>query len=40
MPRMGFEPTIPVFEWEKAIHALVSAATMIGLVLFNNCKVK
>jgi hypothetical protein len=22
MPRVGFEPAIPVFEWEKAVHAL------------------
>jgi hypothetical protein len=30
MPRLGFEPTIPVFERAKAVHALDRAATMIG----------
>jgi hypothetical protein len=30
MPRVGFEPTIPVFERAKMIHALDSTATVIG----------
>jgi hypothetical protein len=30
MPRVGFEPTIPVFEREKTVHALDHAATVIG----------
>jgi hypothetical protein len=30
MPRVGFEPTIPAFERAKAVHALDSAATVIG----------
>jgi hypothetical protein len=30
MPRMGFEPTIPVFERAKTVHALERAATGIG----------
>jgi hypothetical protein len=30
MSRVGFEPTIPVFEREKTIHALDRAATVIG----------
>jgi hypothetical protein len=30
MPRVGFEPTIPVFEREKTVHALDRAATVIG----------
>jgi hypothetical protein len=30
MPRAGFEPTIPVFELAKAVHALDCAATVIG----------
>jgi hypothetical protein len=30
MPRMGFEPTIPMFEREKTVHALDRAATLIG----------
>jgi hypothetical protein len=30
MHRVGFEPTIPVFEWAKMVHALDSAATVIG----------
>jgi hypothetical protein len=28
---VGFEPTIPVFERAKTVHALDSAATVIGL---------
>jgi hypothetical protein len=31
MPQVGFEPTIPVFEWAKRVHALDGAATVIGL---------
>jgi hypothetical protein len=34
MPRVGFEPTIPVLEWAKTVHALDSAATVIGLLLY------
>jgi hypothetical protein len=30
MPRVGFEPTIPVFEREKTVHALDRAVTVIG----------
>jgi hypothetical protein len=30
MPRVRFEPTIPVFERAKTVHALDRAATMIG----------
>jgi hypothetical protein len=30
MPKVGFEPTTPVFEWVKAIHALDSAAAAMG----------
>jgi hypothetical protein len=30
MPRVGFEPTIPVFERTKIIHALDRATTVIG----------
>jgi hypothetical protein len=30
MPRVGFEPTIPVFERANTIHALDRAATVIG----------
>jgi hypothetical protein len=30
MPRVGFEPSIPVFERAKTVHALDRAATMIG----------
>jgi hypothetical protein len=28
--QVGFEPTIPVFEREKTVHALERAATVIG----------
>jgi hypothetical protein len=31
MPRVGFEPTIPVFERAKTVHALDRAVTVIGL---------
>jgi hypothetical protein len=34
MPRVGFEPTIPVFERAKAIHALDRAAAVAGLSLY------
>jgi hypothetical protein len=30
MPRAGFEPTIPVLQRPKAVHALYLAATVIG----------
>jgi hypothetical protein len=30
MPRVRFEPTIPVFERAKTVHALDRAATVIG----------
>jgi hypothetical protein len=30
MPWVGFEPTIPVFERAKTVHALDRAATVIG----------
>jgi hypothetical protein len=30
MSRVGFEPKIPVFEGAKTVHALDSAATVIG----------
>jgi hypothetical protein len=29
MPRVGFELTIPVFEWAKTVHALDRADTVI-----------
>jgi hypothetical protein len=42
MPRVGFEPTIPVFEGTKTVHALIFAANVIGsilnLVKFENTK--
>jgi hypothetical protein len=31
MPQVGFEPTIPVFERAKTIHALDRAAAVMGL---------
>jgi hypothetical protein len=33
MPRVGFEPKIPVFERAKTVHALDRAATVIGTKL-------
>jgi hypothetical protein len=32
MPKMGFEPTVPVFERVKTVHASDRAATVIGKV--------
>jgi hypothetical protein len=37
MPRVGFEPTIPVLELAKIVHALDRAATVIGPVLSYIC---
>jgi hypothetical protein len=34
MPRVEFEPTIPVLERAKAVHALDRAATVIGTISF------
>jgi hypothetical protein len=31
MPRVGFEPTIPVFEGEKTDYVLDRTATVIGV---------
>jgi hypothetical protein len=31
MPRVGFEPTIPVFERAKTVHSLDRAATVIRM---------
>jgi hypothetical protein len=31
MPRVGFEPTIAVFERAKTVHSLDRAATVVGL---------
>jgi hypothetical protein len=33
MPRVGFEPTIPVFEQAKTVHALDRVATVIDFTL-------
>jgi hypothetical protein len=30
MPRVGFKPTIPVFEWAKTVHVLDRMATVMG----------
>jgi hypothetical protein len=35
MPQMGFEPTIPVFERAKTVHALDRAVTVLGKVTHN-----
>jgi hypothetical protein len=35
MPRVEFEPTIPVFERAKMVHALHSAATVIGIFILS-----
>jgi hypothetical protein len=33
MPRVGFEPMIPVFEWAKPVHAPDRVASVIGVIL-------
>jgi hypothetical protein len=38
MPQGGFEPTIPVFERAKTVHALDHAATVIGRILHHTEK--
>jgi hypothetical protein len=35
MPQVGFEPTAPVFDWAKAVHALDHAAAVICNVQHN-----
>jgi hypothetical protein len=32
MPRVGYEPMIPVFERAKTVHALNHSATVIGRI--------
>jgi hypothetical protein len=34
MPQVRFEPTIPVFELAKAVHALDRAATVIDIKVY------
>jgi hypothetical protein len=36
MPRVGFEPTIRVFERAKTVHVLDRGATVIGLLNIPN----
>jgi hypothetical protein len=38
MPHVAFEPTIPVFERTKRVHALDCAATVIGMKIGKGCK--
>jgi hypothetical protein len=33
MPRVGFEPMIPVFEWANMVDVLDSEATVVGCVM-------
>jgi hypothetical protein len=49
MPRVGFEPTTPMFEWAKTIHALDRAITVLGRlndtvsqknIIYRNLKLK
>jgi hypothetical protein len=35
MPRVGFEPTIPLFQRAKAVHSLECAATVIGNIRYD-----
>jgi hypothetical protein len=34
MLQIGFEPTLPVFERAKTVHALGQAATVIGVIIY------
>jgi hypothetical protein len=36
MPRLGVQPTIPLFERAKTFHTLDRAATVIGKLLITN----
>jgi hypothetical protein len=36
MPQVGVEPTIPVFERAKSVHALDLVTTVISFLLFTN----
>jgi hypothetical protein len=38
MPSVGFEPTIPVFERAKTVHASDRAATVIGTFNYSHIK--
>jgi hypothetical protein len=38
MPLVGFERTIPAFEWAKTVHALNRAATVIGRYMELPCR--
>jgi hypothetical protein len=38
MSQVGFEPTIPVFERTKTIHALDRAATVIDFIVITSAK--
>jgi hypothetical protein len=40
MPRVGFEPMIPVFERTKTVHALALAVTFIGRWLTRSLKLR
>jgi hypothetical protein len=40
MPRVGFEPTIPVFERAKTVHALYHATSVIGVANNNKLEIK
>jgi hypothetical protein len=39
MNQVGFEPTIPVFEWAKTVHALDRVATAIGITILYQYKI-
>jgi hypothetical protein len=40
MSRVGFEPTTPVFEQAKTVHALDRAATVVGFMAIERNKLK
>jgi hypothetical protein len=40
MPGVGFEPTIPVFDEAKMVHALDQAANVIGFLTTHNRKIR
>jgi hypothetical protein len=40
MPRLGFEPTISVFERAKTVHSLDRSATVIGMTAVTIYKIE
>jgi hypothetical protein len=39
MRRVGFEPTVPVFELAKTVHVVDRAATVVGFSQYTSFKI-